>query len=211
GRSGWERSPRRSRACPRRGSSAFAPRTTGPRRSWACSRTGNLGPRERGGRSSRSLSPSAPGPGPAATSASPTVSVTSFGPRGSSLRTVAGGLAGTAPARCEGAVRGFGFAEHGGLDHLRFVELPEPIPGPDEVRIRTRAAAFNRLDRFTLEGIPGVSVTLPHVLGSDGAGTVDQVGTDVHDLRVGTKVLLNPGMWDATCPACLAGKEALCR
>jgi len=108
-------------------------------------------------------------------------------------------------------MRGFGFAAHGGFERLAYVEVPEPKPGPDEVRVRIRAAAFNRLDRFTLEGIPGVSVTLPHVLGSDGAGTVDQVGTDVHDLRVGTKVLLNPGMWDATCPACLAGKEALCR
>ena len=108
-------------------------------------------------------------------------------------------------------MRGFGFAQHGGLDRLSFVEVPEPVPGPDEVRVRIRAAAFNRLDRFTLAGIPGVPIALPHVLGSDGAGVVDQVGPGVPDLAPGTKVLLNPGMWDGTCPACLAGKEALCR
>ena len=108
-------------------------------------------------------------------------------------------------------MRGFGFAEHGGLDHLRFVEVPAPDPGPGEVRIRVRAAAFNRLDRFTLEGIPGVTVALPHVLGSDGSGTVDGVGAGVDDLALGSKVLLNPGVWDGSCAACRSGQEALCR
>lgn len=108
-------------------------------------------------------------------------------------------------------MKGFGFAQHGGLDRLTFVDVPEPVPGPNEVRVRIRAAAFNHLDRFTLEGIPGVPITLPHVLGSDGAGTVDQLGANVDDLAGGAKVLLNPGMWDGTCPACRAGQEALCR
>jgi NADPH:quinone reductase-like Zn-dependent oxidoreductase len=108
-------------------------------------------------------------------------------------------------------MRGFGFREHGGLDRLEFVEIPEPEAGPGEVRVRVRAAAFNRLDRFTLEGIPGVPVERPHVLGSDGSGTVDAVGEGVADLARGTKVLLNPGLWDGTCEACRAGDEAICR
>jgi len=108
-------------------------------------------------------------------------------------------------------MRGFGFARHGSFSELTFVEIPDPTPGPDEVRIRVRAAAFNHLDRFVLEGIPGVPIALPHVLGSDGAGTVDGVGENVHDLPAGTKVLINPGMWDGSCPACRAGQESLCR
>ncbi len=108
-------------------------------------------------------------------------------------------------------MRGFGFAEHGGLDRLRFVDIPEPVPGPGEVRVRIRAAAFNRLDRFTLAGIPGVTVERPHVLGSDGAGVVDRLGDAVDGPAPGTKVLLNPGLWDASCPACRRGEEALCR
>ncbi len=108
-------------------------------------------------------------------------------------------------------MRGFGFTEHGGLDRLAFVDIPEPTPGPGEVRVRVRAAAFNRLDRFTLEGIPGVEVARPHVLGSDGAGVVDLLGGPTDGLAVGDRVLLNPGIWDGTCDECRAGREALCR
>ncbi len=108
-------------------------------------------------------------------------------------------------------MRGFGFAEHGGLDRLGFVEIAEPVPGPGEVRVRVRAAAFNHLDRFTLEGIPGVPVERPHVLGSDGAGTVDSFGDGVTGFSPGQEVLLNPGIWDGTCEGCRAGHESYCR
>ena len=108
-------------------------------------------------------------------------------------------------------MQGFGFSEHGDLDRLGFVEIADPEPGPGEVRVRLRAAAFNRLDRFTLAGIPGVAVERPHVLGSDGAGLVDRLGEGVDDPPVGTPVLINPGLWDGTCDACRAGREALCR
>jgi NADPH:quinone reductase-like Zn-dependent oxidoreductase len=108
-------------------------------------------------------------------------------------------------------VRGFGFRSHGGPEVLEYVEVPEPIPGPGEIRVRITAAAFNRLDRFTREGIPGVDVALPHVLGSDGAGRVDSLGPGVEGPAVGERVLLNPGLWDGSCEACLAGVECLCR
>jgi NADPH:quinone reductase-like Zn-dependent oxidoreductase len=108
-------------------------------------------------------------------------------------------------------VKGFGFRQHGDYDRLEFVDIPEPQPGAGEVRVRIRAAAFNRLDRFTLAGIPGVTIELPHVLGSDGAGTVDRCGEGVRGLDVGQKVLLNPGLWDGTCDACRRGRESFCR
>jgi len=110
-----------------------------------------------------------------------------------------------------GQMRGFGFREHGGPERLEFVDVPEPQAGPGEVRVRIRAAAFNRLDRFTLAGIPGVPIARPHVLGSDGAGVVDSAGVGVAGVSVGDRVLLNPGLWDGTCDACQRGQEALCR
>jgi NADPH:quinone reductase-like Zn-dependent oxidoreductase len=108
-------------------------------------------------------------------------------------------------------MRGFGFREHGGPERLEFVDIPEPVAGAGEVRVRLRAAAFNRLDRFTLAGIPGVPVERPHVLGSDGAGTVDSIGPGVTGLSAGQRVLLNPGLWDGTCDECRRGQESLCR
>ncbi len=107
-------------------------------------------------------------------------------------------------------MKGFGFTQHGGPERLDWVDVPEPFPGPGEVRVKLAAAGFNRLDRFVLAGIPGVRVELPHVLGSDGAGFIDSVGPGVTDLAPGKAVLLNPGRWDTTCPACLRGNEALC-
>jgi NADPH:quinone reductase-like Zn-dependent oxidoreductase len=108
-------------------------------------------------------------------------------------------------------VNGFGFAEHGGLERTGPVEIPAPEAGPGEIRIRLRAASFNHLDLFTLEGIPGVAVERPHVLGSDGAGVVDRLGPGVDGWRPGDRVLLNPGLWDGSCEACLRGEESLCR
>jgi NADPH:quinone reductase-like Zn-dependent oxidoreductase len=108
-------------------------------------------------------------------------------------------------------VKGLGFSAHGGLDQVGWVEVPAPKPGPGEVRVHVQAAAFNRLDRFVLEGIPGVPIEIPHVLGSDAAGIVDAVGEGVNDLPIDAKVVVNPGMWDSTCEYCHRGQESLCR
>ena len=108
-------------------------------------------------------------------------------------------------------MKGFGFREHGGLDRLEVVDVPDPTPGPGEVRVRVRASAFNRLDRFTLQGIPGVPIERPHVLGSDGSGIVDALGPGVTDPPVGTPVVIDPGMGDGTCEFCVRGERSLCR
>ncbi len=106
---------------------------------------------------------------------------------------------------------GFGFREHGGIDRLEFVEVPVPEPGPGEIRIHVRSAAFNRLDRFTLAGIPGVAIVRPHVLGSDASGVVDALGAGVDGPPIGAGVLLNPGLSDGDCEACRRGAEQYCR
>jgi NADPH:quinone reductase-like Zn-dependent oxidoreductase len=108
-------------------------------------------------------------------------------------------------------MRGLGFAEHGDLSRVGFVDIPEPVAGPGDVRIRVRAAAFNRLDRHVLTGIPGVPIERPHVLGSDAAGEVDRVGEGVAGVRAGDRVLVNPGLWDGTCESCLLHQESMCR
>lgn len=99
----------------------------------------------------------------------------------------------------------------GGVEQLRVQELPDPvIRSPDEVLVRIRAAALNRLDLFVAAGLPGASLAFPHVVGSDGAGLVQQAGSNVSQFRPGDRVMINPTLSCDECPACLAGEESLC-
>ncbi|MEO6058278.1 MAG: zinc-binding dehydrogenase [Gemmatimonadales bacterium] len=99
----------------------------------------------------------------------------------------------------------------GGLKHLALLDLPRPeIEQPDDVRVRVHAAALNRLDLFVADGLPGVQYAFPHIVGSDGAGVVEAVGPAVSRVRVGDRVMLNPGLSCGKCAACLAGEESLC-
>ncbi|MCC6433318.1 MAG: alcohol dehydrogenase catalytic domain-containing protein, partial [Gemmatimonadaceae bacterium] len=112
------------------------------------------------------------------------------------------------------AMRGLTIDAHGGLDQLRVRDdLPvPPITRPDEVRVRVHAAALNRLDWWVLGGIPGVKIHPGWVLGSDGAGVVESVGSAVSHVAPGDRVLLNPGLVDRSCRCeyCLDGDTPLC-
>ena len=101
---------------------------------------------------------------------------------------------------------------HGGLDQLRVRDdLPMPdVVADDDVRVRVHAGALNHLDLWVVEGVPGVRVTPAWILGSDCAGVVDAVGVRVTNVRVGDRVILNPGVSDRTCEYCRTGDNPLC-
>jgi len=99
----------------------------------------------------------------------------------------------------------------GGLDRLTVAEVPDPgPPGDAQVRVAVRAAALNHLDLFVAGGLPGVEYRFPHVVGADGAGVVESVGTGVTRVKAGDRVMINPGISDRTCEFCLAGEQSLC-
>ena len=83
------------------------------------------------------------------------------------------------------------FHEYGGPDVLRYEDVDEPVPGPDEVRIRVAATSFNPVDAGIRGGYlrEAVPVALPHVPGIDVAGTIDAVGANVTGRRVGDRVI----------------------
>ena len=87
--------------------------------------------------------------------------------------------------------------------------MPE-LRSDTDVRIRMRAAALNHLDLFLLAGLPGVSITAPWILGADGAGVVEAIGSEVVHVGVGDVVVINPGISDRTCEYCRAGDQPLC-
>ncbi|HJR53801.1 MAG TPA: zinc-binding dehydrogenase [Gemmatimonadota bacterium] len=99
---------------------------------------------------------------------------------------------------------------HGGPEVVRFGELPDPVPGAGEIRVRLVAAAMNHLDLWVLGGIPGIDLTFPHVLGADGAGVVDAVGPGVSDVAPGEEVYIQPGLFCGRCEFCLQGEESMC-
>ena len=98
-----------------------------------------------------------------------------------------------------------------GLEHTALDDVPPAAaPGPGEVRVAIKAAALNHLDLFVIRGLPGLPKTLPHILGSDGAGVVESVGAGVTAVRPGERVLINPGISDYSCEFCLKGEHSLC-
>jgi NADPH:quinone reductase-like Zn-dependent oxidoreductase len=109
-------------------------------------------------------------------------------------------------------VRALTISAHGGLERLEYrTDVDEPqLRGPDEVRIRIRAAALNHLDLFVIEGLPGVVITPPWIMGGDGAGVVEDTGPGVRGIRPGDRVIINPGVSDRTCEYCVKGEQSLC-
>jgi NADPH:quinone reductase-like Zn-dependent oxidoreductase len=101
----------------------------------------------------------------------------------------------------------------GGPDHLAVLEVAPPLlRTPIDVRIGVRAAAMNHLDLWVAEGAPGVPIpTYPHIVGTDAAGIVLEVGSAIRHLRPGDRVVVNPGVSCGHCDACLAGEEVFCR
>lgn len=79
-----------------------------------------------------------------------------------------------------------------GLDGLRYGEIDEPVVDSKDVKVKLKAAGMNRRD---------LAVTSRHktddpdlILGSDGAGIIEEIGSDVTRFKVGDEVVINPGL-----------------
>jgi NADPH:quinone reductase-like Zn-dependent oxidoreductase len=103
------------------------------------------------------------------------------------------------------------FHQHGGPEVLEYGDTPTPEPGPGEALLKLEAAALNGLDLWMLEGVPGINMDYPHILGADGAGEVAALGEGVMGWSVGDRVVINPNLSDGVCEYCLAGMDNQCR
>ncbi|MEY3649171.1 MAG: hypothetical protein RLZ13_2056, partial [Bacteroidota bacterium] len=76
---------------------------------------------------------------------------------------------------------------------IELVALPKPVCQPGEVLIRIKAAALNHRDEWCRKGLyPNIKDGI--VLGSDGAGIVEEVGASVDPKLIGLEVMLNPAL-----------------
>ena len=98
--------------------------------------------------------------------------------------------------------------EHGNENVLIWEEVPLPKIKNDNVLVEIKAAAINHLDIWVRKGIPGIS--LPMVIGSDGAGVISEIGEGVTGFKVGDEVIINPLLFCGCCKACLESKENQC-
>ncbi len=76
--------------------------------------------------------------------------------------------------------------ELGGPDVLQVQDLPEPVPGPMQVRVDVAAAGVNFIDIYYRTG--RYPLPRPFVVGSEGAGVVSAVGAGVEQVAVGDNV-----------------------
>jgi NADPH2:quinone reductase len=77
--------------------------------------------------------------------------------------------------------------EPGASSALQLVEQPTPSPGPHEVLIRQTAIGVNYIDIYFRTGLYK-GPQFPFVLGMEGAGVVEQIGSDVSHIHVGDRV-----------------------
>ncbi|MBQ1025350.1 NADP-dependent oxidoreductase [Micromonospora sp. C95] len=81
--------------------------------------------------------------------------------------------------------------EYGGPEVLRYEEAPIPVPGPGEVLIRVAGTSFNPADAIIRAGVLHHShpVRMPHIPGTDVAGTIVELGADVTGRAIGDQVI----------------------
>ncbi|UCC81978.1 MAG: zinc-binding dehydrogenase [Gemmatimonadota bacterium] len=69
-------------------------------------------------------------------------------------------------------------------------ELPEPVPGAGEVRVRLAYASINYAEILSRKGLYAWAPQRPYILGMEGAGVIDEVGDGVDPTRVGSEVMV---------------------
>lgn len=77
--------------------------------------------------------------------------------------------------------------EAGGPEVLEYTELPDPSPGPGQLLVRSAVAGVNFIDTYKRSGV--YAMEYPHVVGSEGAGVVAEVGEGVDGFAVGDRVV----------------------
>ena len=87
-------------------------------------------------------------------------------------------------------MRAVTLARHGPASVLRVSAVPDPSPGPDEVRVHIRAIGLNWAEVLSRKGLYTWAPPLPYVLGMEAYGEIDAVGSGVGGRRVGEPVIV---------------------
>ncbi len=95
---------------------------------------------------------------------------------------------------------------------LSLIDVPEPVCGPDEVKIKVLRAGLcgTDLHLYGWDDWAASTVRTPLVLGHEFSGTVVEIGRDVDSVEVGALVSGEGHLVCGTCRNCRAGRRHLC-
>ncbi len=85
------------------------------------------------------------------------------------------------------------FHKFGDADVLQLEEVATPAPRPGHLLLKVLATGINRLDHYIREGSVIKEISFPHILGSDAAAEVSEIGKGVKGFEVGERVIPVPG------------------
>ncbi|MBE3557404.1 MAG: zinc-dependent alcohol dehydrogenase family protein [Firmicutes bacterium] len=92
-------------------------------------------------------------------------------------------------------------------------QVEDPKPEPDDVIVKVGATGVCRSDWHFWQGDwswVGLSPHFPHILGHEMAGTVAEVGSNVHNVKVGQRVVVPFDLGCGHCRQCVSGHSNVC-
>jgi NAD+-dependent secondary alcohol dehydrogenase Adh1 len=93
---------------------------------------------------------------------------------------------------------------------VTYEDVQDPtLKGPNDVIVRIGGAGVCRTDLHIIEGIwrSKVEVSLPHIMGHENAGWIEEVGSGVTHIKVGDPVICHPLITSGHCLACRRGDD----
>jgi NADPH:quinone reductase-like Zn-dependent oxidoreductase len=89
-------------------------------------------------------------------------------------------------------------------------DIDAPKPKSNEILIKVEAASYNYNDLWGIWGEP-IKIPMPHISGSDAAGTVVETGENVSaNIKIGDRVVAHPNLTCRVCNECTEGREYDC-
>ena len=92
---------------------------------------------------------------------------------------------------------------YGGPEVLKLEEVPTPKAGPGQVLVRSHAVGVNPVDTYLRSNTDNRGPKLPYTPGSDAAGVVEAVGSDVTGVKAGDRVYVGGTATGAYAELCL--------
>ncbi len=102
-----------------------------------------------------------------------------------------------------------------GIGNIAMEEYPDPVTGPNQIKVKIAYCGLCGTDPENLEGrfglVPPEAYKQPRILGHEASGTIAEIGKNVKGYKVGQRVAMNFRSACGACYYCRNGMEHFCR